>query len=281
MPYQKDSTHKACCKDKCHNCLIVDSGPCPADGFWESCLGCFKTFRNKRCYQEHLLETRTLTKTGIVKSTKCQRSKRCIKCHVIYNVKVKSFKLNIYKKHIIYTYINPGQHTWRAQWSPVWREILHALSSSARAKTMLHEQLSKRPSNRREVCLLRLWVFYAVQAGPRSDEIPASSQWRFFTKYVNFEIYRSILQWHTLHVPVVLRPAIGTSHSTKFARSAGQNEPTLSPHSTTLNTQTSRRSSSQRKAALSSAPLLNGCCISKKKCSGKSEEKKMFFGRWE
>uniref|UniRef100_A0A914HZT0 DNA-directed DNA polymerase n=1 Tax=Globodera rostochiensis TaxID=31243 RepID=A0A914HZT0_GLORO len=78
VPYDKAATHSKSCKARCIQCGRVGLAyPCMADGgFKELCTGCKKTFNNNNCFQQHL------------QSNFCSRSKKCLECGVIWDVKL-------------------------------------------------------------------------------------------------------------------------------------------------------------------------------------------------
>ncbi|KAL3112525.1 hypothetical protein niasHT_018731 [Heterodera trifolii] len=101
VPYFQQNRHNSSCKWKCHNCQRVGNGfrgNCKNfdDNFFESCLGCNKTFQSKECYDHHKKITPCKVKKG--KETKtierciCNTSKRCNACGVIYRPELQDKK---------------------------------------------------------------------------------------------------------------------------------------------------------------------------------------------
>uniref|UniRef100_A0A914I695 DNA-directed DNA polymerase n=1 Tax=Globodera rostochiensis TaxID=31243 RepID=A0A914I695_GLORO len=93
MPYLQPNRHNASCKWKCHNCQRVGSafkGNCenPNGNFFESCLGCNKTFKSLECYEHHAKSATCKAKRGkettTIKKSICKSSKKCTDCGVIY-----------------------------------------------------------------------------------------------------------------------------------------------------------------------------------------------------
>nr|CAD2201802.1 unnamed protein product [Meloidogyne enterolobii] len=76
--YNKAQHHSITCKARCKNCSRVGPEfPCQPDNiFFKNCNLCFKDFKNKDCYEQHL-------NNGF-----CKNSKKCKKCGVIWNVYV-------------------------------------------------------------------------------------------------------------------------------------------------------------------------------------------------
>ncbi|KAL3106340.1 hypothetical protein niasHT_013169 [Heterodera trifolii] len=97
LPFHQQSQHTSKCKWKCHNCLRVGSsfrGNCSHanDDFFETCLGCNKTFKSRECYEHHAKCTNCRVKRDnqeeIVGKSICMSSKKCVDCGVIYRMAV-------------------------------------------------------------------------------------------------------------------------------------------------------------------------------------------------
>lgn len=82
VPYRRDSEHNMNCRSMCHPCGGVGlEFPCPKEpGYSKRCDGCHKTFINRDCYDQHKKKHHTGT-------CYCDRSKKCLACGVIWNVK--------------------------------------------------------------------------------------------------------------------------------------------------------------------------------------------------
>uniref|UniRef100_A0A914I0R6 DNA-directed DNA polymerase n=1 Tax=Globodera rostochiensis TaxID=31243 RepID=A0A914I0R6_GLORO len=78
VPYDKAANHTKSCKARCMLCGRVGPAyPCIAEeGFKQFCSSCNKTFTSINCLQHHHLH-----------SNFCARSKKCLECGVIWDVK--------------------------------------------------------------------------------------------------------------------------------------------------------------------------------------------------
>uniref|UniRef100_A0A1I8B515 DNA-directed DNA polymerase n=1 Tax=Meloidogyne hapla TaxID=6305 RepID=A0A1I8B515_MELHA len=74
--YHRPSNHAKTCKARCLKCSRVGPKyPCEPDGiFFKKCKSCLKNFNNNNCFLHH------------ISSKFCNRSKRCEKCGVIWDV---------------------------------------------------------------------------------------------------------------------------------------------------------------------------------------------------
>ncbi|KAL3107544.1 hypothetical protein niasHT_014004 [Heterodera trifolii] len=96
MPYYHHNRHSSKCKWKCHNCQRVGQsfrGNCEDSNniFFVSCLGCFKTFKCRDCFDHHAKITNCKIKRGneinMIEKSICKSSKKCTDCGVIYQIR--------------------------------------------------------------------------------------------------------------------------------------------------------------------------------------------------